>query len=176
MLTDVQIAQNAQMEPIKDIAKKVGLEEDDLELYGKYKAKISLETIERLKDADIILSSPYTRALQTAAILSKELNIDIIVETDLHEWLANKNFIYEDDDTAENAYIEYESNHGEYPSSEEKIWENAACIKNRVIKVLKKYSHYKKVIVACHGMMIQATTKGKLPENGEIVKYDLMDE
>ena len=40
------------MEPIKDIAKKVGLEEDDLELYGKYKAKISLETIERLKDAE----------------------------------------------------------------------------------------------------------------------------
>ena len=52
MLTDVQIAQNAQMEPIKDIAKKVGLEEDDLELYGKYKAKISLETIESLKDAE----------------------------------------------------------------------------------------------------------------------------
>ena len=40
------------MEPIKEIAKKVGLEEDDLELYGKYKAKISLETIERLKDKE----------------------------------------------------------------------------------------------------------------------------
>ena len=52
MLTDVQIAQNAKMEPIKEIAKKVGLEEDDLELYGKYKAKISLETIERLKDKE----------------------------------------------------------------------------------------------------------------------------
>ncbi|MGN1406359.1 MAG: formate--tetrahydrofolate ligase [Erysipelotrichaceae bacterium] len=50
MLTDVQIAQSAQMEPIKEIAAKVGLSEDDLELYGKYKAKISLETIERLKD------------------------------------------------------------------------------------------------------------------------------
>ena len=50
MLTDVQIAQSAKMEPIKEIAAKVGLSEDDLELYGKYKAKISLETIERLKD------------------------------------------------------------------------------------------------------------------------------
>ena len=50
MLTDVQIAQSAKMEPIKEIAVKVGLSEDDLELYGKYKAKISLETIERLKD------------------------------------------------------------------------------------------------------------------------------
>ena len=50
MLTDVHIAQSAKMEPIKEIAAKVGLSEDDLELYGKYKAKISLETIERLKD------------------------------------------------------------------------------------------------------------------------------
>ena len=50
MLTDVEIAQSAQMKPIKEIAAKVGLEEDDLELYGKYKAKISLEAIARSKD------------------------------------------------------------------------------------------------------------------------------
>ena len=50
MLTDVEIAQSAQMKPIKEIAEKVGLEEDDLELYGKYKAKISLEAISKLKD------------------------------------------------------------------------------------------------------------------------------
>lgn len=50
MLTDVQIAQSAQMQPIKEIAAKVGLVEDDLELYGKYKAKISLEAISRVKD------------------------------------------------------------------------------------------------------------------------------
>ena len=50
MLTDVEIAQSAKMEPITKIAQKVGLEEDDLELYGKYKAKISLEAINRLKN------------------------------------------------------------------------------------------------------------------------------
>ena len=49
MLTDVEIAQSAVMEPIQNIAKKVGLKEDDLELYGKYKAKISLEAISQLK-------------------------------------------------------------------------------------------------------------------------------
>lgn len=52
----------------------------------------------RLLEASIILSSPYTRAVQTAAILSKELQIDIVIETDLHEWMANKNYIYEDDE------------------------------------------------------------------------------
>lgn len=50
MLTDVEIAQNAKMEPIVNIAKKVGLDEDDLELYGKYKAKISLSAINRLEN------------------------------------------------------------------------------------------------------------------------------
>lgn len=50
MLTDVEIAQSAQMKPIKEIAQKVGLDEDDLELYGKYKAKISLEAITKLKN------------------------------------------------------------------------------------------------------------------------------
>ena len=52
MLTDVEIAQSAKMKPIKEIAEKVGLDEDDLELYGKYKAKISLEAISQLKEKE----------------------------------------------------------------------------------------------------------------------------
>lgn len=58
MLTDVEIAQSAKMKPIVEIAKKVGLDEDDLELYGKYKAKISLEAIKKLdqnEDGKLIL-------------------------------------------------------------------------------------------------------------------------
>ena len=58
MLTAVEIAQNTKMEPIKDTALRLGLTEDDLELYGKYKAKISLETIQRVsnnKDGKLIL-------------------------------------------------------------------------------------------------------------------------
>lgn len=50
MLTDVEIAQSAKMKPISEIAQKVGLEDDDLELYGKYKAKIALEAINRLEN------------------------------------------------------------------------------------------------------------------------------
>lgn len=50
MLTDVEIAQSAKMKPIKEVALKMGLSEDDLELYGKYKAKISLETIQRIQN------------------------------------------------------------------------------------------------------------------------------
>ena len=48
--SDLDIAQAAKLEPVVDIAKKIGLEEDDLELYGKYKAKVHLDVIDRLKD------------------------------------------------------------------------------------------------------------------------------
>jgi len=50
MLTDVEIAQGAQMLPIEEIAKKLGLGGDDLELYGKYKAKLQNDLFARLKD------------------------------------------------------------------------------------------------------------------------------
>jgi formate--tetrahydrofolate ligase len=50
MKTDIQIAQEAKMLPIKEVAEKIGLTEDDLELYGKYKAKISNEYWNQIKD------------------------------------------------------------------------------------------------------------------------------
>lgn len=58
MKTDIQIAQEATMLPIKDVAASIGIKEDDLELYGKYKAKISDELISRTKknpDGKLIL-------------------------------------------------------------------------------------------------------------------------
>ena len=50
MKTDIEIAQEAVMEPIKNVAARCGISEDDLELYGKYKAKISDEYINSVKD------------------------------------------------------------------------------------------------------------------------------
>ena len=50
MLSDVEIARQCKMKNITEVANKLGLEFDDIELYGKYKAKISDEAIDRLKD------------------------------------------------------------------------------------------------------------------------------
>ena len=57
-MTDIEIAQSVQGKPIKEIAEQLGLNEDDLELYGKYKAKISLETISKVsgnEDGKLVL-------------------------------------------------------------------------------------------------------------------------
>ena len=48
--TDIQIAQEAQMLPIREVAERAGIAEDDLEFYGKYKAKLSEEFWDRIKD------------------------------------------------------------------------------------------------------------------------------
>lgn len=50
MKTDIQIAQEAQMLPIKEVAANAGIAEDDLEFYGKYKAKLSEDFWDKIKD------------------------------------------------------------------------------------------------------------------------------
>ena len=58
MLTDIQIAQQAQLLNIKDVAAKIGITEDDLEMYGKYKAKLSdeyMDSVKNNKDGKLIL-------------------------------------------------------------------------------------------------------------------------
>ena len=50
MKTDVEIAQSAKMQPITEIAARIGIEPNELELYGSYKAKISLDIMKRIED------------------------------------------------------------------------------------------------------------------------------
>ena len=53
MLSDIEIAQGAKMLPITEIAKNLDVSADDLELYGKYKAKFSEELFDKVKDSFI---------------------------------------------------------------------------------------------------------------------------
>ncbi|MBQ7481000.1 MAG: formate--tetrahydrofolate ligase [Lachnospiraceae bacterium] len=50
MKSDIEIAQEAKMLPIKEVAKSLGIEEDDLELYGKYKAKLSEDYLKKIQN------------------------------------------------------------------------------------------------------------------------------
>lgn len=50
MLSDIEIAQKAHMLPITEVAAKLGISEEDIELYGRYKAKLSMDLIKRVQD------------------------------------------------------------------------------------------------------------------------------
>ena len=50
MKSDIEIASGAQLKPIQEIAAALGLQDDEIDLYGRHKAKINLHTLDRLAD------------------------------------------------------------------------------------------------------------------------------
>ena len=126
----------------------------------------------RLQDAELIITSPYGRTMHSAAILSKELSLEIRVETDLHEWLADGvSYEFLPNEAAEEAYRNLIENQGHHPKGIQCIWESAEQMKERVMKVLDQYKDYNAVIVMCHGTLMQYVLGIEPPENGQIEEF-----
>lgn len=127
---------------------------------------------EKLKDAELIITSPYGRTMHSAAILSKELNIDMKVETDLHDWLADGvTYEYLSNEEALRSFQCLNKNQGYHPNGEKCKWETAEQMKKRVMEVLKKYLEYDSVIVVCHGTPMQYVLGIEHPDNAQIQEY-----
>lgn len=97
---------------------------------------------ERLKTAELIISSPYTRALQTAQIISKNTGIEVRVELDLHEWipdLSNKYNTSEESFRLAEEFVKYK---GIYPTGTRMLWETLEDIRKRMRRVADKYAEY----------------------------------
>ena len=150
----------------------VGIDLSFLSEYGVSQIKKTAKD-KRLKEAQIIISSPYTRALHSAAILSKELSLDIKIETDLHEWVNDKNYISLGKNNPDISYQEFCNLNGNYPQGENRQWESNEILKRRIIGVLNKYTEYDKVIVVSHGMLFHSIFQDHWLECGEIVEYNL---
>jgi broad specificity phosphatase PhoE len=104
-----------------------------------------------LNGSELIISSPYTRALQTAAIISKNTGLSIVVEVDLHEFLPDKTFQYKGKEESDALHKDFCDCLGSYPAGETRVWETIEEIKSRVVGVIKKYLNHKKIIVVSHG-------------------------
>lgn len=149
--------------------------------HGKDLAPLSEEGIKqaermakdvRLMGADIIISSPYTRALQTAAIISKNTGIDIKVEMDLHEWMPDVTFQYEHFQECLELTFDFNKHKGVYPKGETLRWECLQQLRERVRKVADKYADYSKVIFVCHGMVMRTLTYAEEIKPAEIIECE----
>ena len=109
----------------------------------------------RLDDAEIIVSSPYTRALQTAAIISKNRHLDIQVELGLHEWMPELSFQYSSIEEAAMASKLCSAYKGVRPNDSKMKFENLEDVFNRAKAALLRYKQYTKIIVVAHGVVIQ---------------------
>lgn len=115
-----------------------------------------------LSGCERLISSPYTRALETAAIFSRAMGLPIEVEVDLHEWLVDKTFQDSTSEESMAAAQEFERYGGRYPLGETRNWETAAEIVARVVPVFDKYLDMgcRKIAVVSHGMVMRRFTGG----------------
>jgi broad specificity phosphatase PhoE len=123
---------------------------------------------------ELLISSPMTRALQSAAILSASWRVPLRVEFDLHEWLPDLSCSYDRVETVERAHEEYVLCDGEWPEGERRSWEPRSGVAARARAVLEKYAREDigAVGVVCHGGVIDALTRAYV-ETGGWVEYRL---
>ena len=117
----------------------------------------------RLSGSQIIVSSPYTRCMQTAAIISRIINVPLTVEVDLHEWLPDINFLNKPGEGKELG-ADFNNCKGRWPEGETRRWETIDMMSERLIKTLEKYLNYNKIIIVIHGMLMhQLKPYGHIP-------------
>lgn len=125
-------------------------------------------------NVDIIVSSPYTRTMQGAAIMSRILRADVAVETDLHEWESDLSHTVTDKDDLLALCREHDLCRGVYPEGISPKWESTESVKRRVWQCLEKYKQYRCVVVSGHAMMMQAALGiDRVIEYGEIIAYSV---
>lgn len=113
---------------------------------------------ERLRSADIIVSSPYTRALQTAHIISYYTGVKVVVESKLHEWQPDLTNQYKSVDEVIALSNEFKNFQGVCPKGKNVRWETLEHMRIRMREVVDKYANYEKVIIVGHGMSLRTLT------------------
>ncbi len=137
--------------------------------------RLQIDTIAndyRLQEADAILCSTFTRALESGALLSRALNKPLFVEYDLHEWLPQKDPLGDvDAGLLERAKRTLSGVAGEDPSAP---WESLGEVRERVLTVLNRYRRFRNLVVVTHGVVIGSLVgMRRLVDHAEIVPFEI---
>lgn len=124
----------------------------------------------RLSQAELIVSSPYTRALQTAQIISQRTGISVKVEPELHEWVPDWTNQYRTSEEAFRLSEDFVRCQGVYPAGECRKWESLAHMQERMQRVAERYATMDKVILIGHGMAFRTICYIEQMKPGEIVE------
>ena len=113
---------------------------------------------EIFRNSDILISSPYTRTMQTASIIANKYNLRVNVEVLLHEWIPDLTHNY---NTVEEFTTNIRIAKNDWQQSlinpnyvlSDKV-ESLESVRKRGLSVLERYCDYDKVIVVTHGLLI----------------------
>jgi len=131
-------------------------------------------------DAQIILSSPYTRALQSAAVVASKTGLITKVVHDLHEWIPDLSYNYDSYSALKSIYLDFYENKGIRPNKDKytefTLWEDIESFRTRVNASIKPYlGIYSSAIVVAHGMVIQSLT-GRHVAYGEMIQMEYTED
>jgi broad specificity phosphatase PhoE len=122
---------------------------------------------------EVVIASPVTRALHTAALLLAELHIPLKVEFDLYDWLPDLRLQRLTVDELRRRQSEFNSLKGEWPAGETRLWETASSMQHRVLAVLRKYCGYSRVLAVFHQEPIQVLTGASEVGLSALVRLEL---
>ncbi|MBQ8556157.1 MAG: histidine phosphatase family protein [Clostridia bacterium] len=113
-----------------------------------------------MQGVQLIVASPLTRALQTAAIISRKTGIPLTVEIDLREWEPDLTYQYKTSEESFALHQDFWACKGVYPPGETRRWESVDDIIRRTDPVYRKYyDHgYERIAVVAHGGVIRRLT------------------
>ena len=112
-----------------------------------------------LEGAQLLVTSPYTRAMQTAAEICRITGLEMRVELDLRELEKDLTGRCDSLREIERLHQDFLACHGEYPPGETRKWETVSQLSARVCPVLDRYAHYDKIVVVTHGGVIRRFIK-----------------
>lgn len=140
--------------------------------------RLQIDTIAadyRLQEAEAILCSSYARALESAALLSRKLNLPLYVEYDLHEWLPQRDPHADlSAELLQRASEDLEREMLEASARETAPWESLAEVRSRVLGVLKRYRQFSTLVVVTHAVVISSLLGAKRSvDHAEIVMLEL---
>lgn len=120
----------------------------------------------------LVVSSPMTRALQSAALISRILDVPLVVEFDLHEWVPDRTYTWDRPERVVDLYQEMQAARGEWPrEGPEPVWEPLSSVRQRAQAVLDRYAQDARVLAfVTHAVVIGAVT-GCEPAFGEVVRF-----
>jgi len=133
---------------------------------------------ERLADVGAVklLSSPFTRTMQTASAVSCRISLAIEVELDLHEWLPDDTFRWHDLTEVRELVADFDSCGGEWPAGERRVWEPLSSVRRRSAAALRSaaasVAGSGSIIAVCHEMVIRSLTGEIKTRHGEVRRID----
>lgn len=139
--------------------------------YGREQAESVALNLKKVA-AVCVVTSPMTRAMETALIISRILAVPLTVEFDLHEWIPDLQFRYNSTSFALEQSAEMSQLGGEWPVGETRPWEPLSSVRQRVISVLSRYTHETCSVVVTHGIVIEALTRQSVT-NGGLMPFEL---